>query len=712
MDYIDDKLKISACVLLIFIMTVGWGLGAQAAGDPAVLFQNANKYYVEFVRDAAKKKVRDNWLKVINEYLAIAEKYPDSDLAPEACARGAKVYEHFSRYSGKTVDLGSASRIYQDLAGRYPRSSIADDALYQAGQLEDRMGNRGMAESLFRRVLDEYAQGDMADKAGARLKAMASETKPAEKASVEKAVEKIARKSAADRAVQKARADKGVRKAPGETAEGEEATEKGAQKDPVERITLPVDVDRSPSKATAEKPAKKIAADKTAKTARTDKGSQKAPAETTGGVDVADRGVRKASSDKAAERPSDQPRGSEPDAVKAGELSRVRKISHSTGEGDSRVIVELDNASATYKSYVIPEDKALNKPARLVVDLKGTRIPRSVPAREEVDEGMITCIRTSGHPGDAVRIVLDLKENPSYQISRTEDPYGIVIDVAGANAAPRQASVKRDARNGAAPPYQSPPVKKVPKGTPAQVRKDLPSIASQLCLKVSRIVIDPGHGGRDPGAISPTGVKEKDLTLEIAKLLAKRLKADGFEVSLTRTRDEFVALEERTTFANRKRADLFVSLHINSHQNVSVSGIETYFLNLTTDSSAIEVAARENTYSDRSMRDLQLILNDLMLNSKINESAKFATAVHTSVVSSAQNTGYEGKNLGVRQAPFYVLLGAQMPSILIELGFLTNTTDIAALKKRAYQETLVDGVAKGINSYIMNTTYAYGWRNK
>ncbi|MRR14550.1 N-acetylmuramoyl-L-alanine amidase, partial [archaeon] len=222
----------------------------------------------------------------------------------------------------------------------------------------------------------------------------------------------------------------------------------------------------------------------------------------------------------------------------------------------------------------------------------------------------------------------------------------------------------------------------------------------------------PGHGGKDPGAISPNGVKEKEITLEIGRQLLKRLKADGFEVFLTRNRDEFLTLEERTVIANKKRADLFVSIHVNSHQNSAVSGIETYFLNLTTDSSAIEVAARENATAQKSMSDLQLILNDLMLNTKINESSKFASSVHTSVISSALNIGYEGKNHGVKQAPFYVLLGAQMPSILLELGFITNTTDIGLLKRQAYQTTLVDGIAKGINNYIMNTTYAYSWRSK
>jgi N-acetylmuramoyl-L-alanine amidase len=673
MDYINDKLRVFACVLMFFIVTMGWGLGAHAAGDAAALFQNANKDYVDLVRDAAKKKVRDNWLKVINEYLGIGDKYPDSDLAPEACSRGAKVYEHFSKYSGRKSDLEAASRVYQDLAGKYPKSALADDALYSAAQVEEKLGNSGKAESLYRRILDDYSQGDMADRAGLKLNGKPSEVKAAKKAYQEKGPspyggEKTAKKIPADKGAQTAASGRAGMKSSGE---------------------------KRPQAISGTEASQQSSTEKVAQVAALEREAQKAP------------------SDKAEEKlPASSPtEGAEP--MKLGTPSRVKKISHTANDEASQVVIELDNASATYKAFVAPEDKALKKPVRLVVDLKGARIPRGIPSSEAVDEGIITSIRASGHSDNMVRIVLDLKEKPSFQISRADDPARVVIDVGSGKALLKApAAVQADAHEGTAPPYQAQQVKKVPRGTHAQLKKDLPSIASQLCLKVSKIVVDPGHGGKDPGAISPTGVKEKDLTLEIGKLLAKKLKEEGFEVYLTRTRDEFVALEERTTYANKKRADLFLSIHINSHQNNAVSGIETYFLNLTTDSSAIEVAARENTYSDKSMSDLQLILNDLMLNSKINESSKFANYVHTNVMTSAANTGYDGKNLGVRQAPFYVLLGAQMPSILIELGFLTNSTDITLLKKHSYQETLVDGIAKGINSYIMNTTYAYSWRNK
>ncbi|HPL87496.1 MAG TPA: N-acetylmuramoyl-L-alanine amidase [Deltaproteobacteria bacterium] len=380
-------------------------------------------------------------------------------------------------------------------------------------------------------------------------------------------------------------------------------------------------------------------------------------------------------------------------------LSQVRNIRRWTNPGSTRVVIDLEK-NVTFKAFTVPEDKKNQLPHRLVIDLKGAATPPGFPYKHTVDNRLVSDVRVSQHDRDTVRVVLDLKDKLQYNTFNLEDPSRIVIDVSNDVSSIREVAS-----------YQS-KVKKVRSHTPSQMKDDVPSIATQLCLKVSRIVIDPGHGGKDPGAVSPNGVKEKDLVLEIGKLLAKRLKMEGFEVFLTRTSDVFLTLEERTNFANSKRADLFVSLHANSNNDKSVRGIETYFLNLTTDATAIEVAARENATTQKSISDLQLIINDLMLNSKINESSKFANCVHTGIISSAVSVGYEGRNLGVRQAPFYVLLGAQMPSILLELGFMTNSNDLGLMKRRAYQEALVDGIAKGINNYIMNTTYAYSGRSK
>lgn len=229
--------------------------------------------------------------------------------------------------------------------------------------------------------------------------------------------------------------------------------------------------------------------------------------------------------------------------------------------------------------------------------------------------------------------------------------------------------------------------------------------------KVSRIIIDPGHGGKDPGAIGPAGEKEKDVTLAVSKELAARLNEVGFEIFLTRKDDTFIPLEERTAFANKKKADLFISVHVNANEKVSLRGVETYFLNLTTDASALKVADRENAIASKSLSALQFIIKDLTLNARINESSRFASSIQKSIISSLGKAGHMTKDHGVKQAPFYVLMGAQMPSILIETGFITNATESKLLQKKSYQNSIVKGIISGINLYVSNTVVAYNNRN-
>jgi N-acetylmuramoyl-L-alanine amidase len=229
--------------------------------------------------------------------------------------------------------------------------------------------------------------------------------------------------------------------------------------------------------------------------------------------------------------------------------------------------------------------------------------------------------------------------------------------------------------------------------------------------KISRIVIDPGHGGKDPGATGPCGATEKEITLAVSKELAARLRDDAYEIFLTRKSDTFVPLEERTAFANKKKADLFISVHVNANDRVSLRGVETYFLNLTTDASAIKVADRENAVASKTMGDLQFIIKDLMLNARINESSRFASSIQKSIISSLGRAGHANKDHGVKQAPFYVLMGAQMPSILIETGFITNAMESKLLQRKSYQHSIVQGIISGINLYVTNTSVAYSNRN-
>ena len=230
----------------------------------------------------------------------------------------------------------------------------------------------------------------------------------------------------------------------------------------------------------------------------------------------------------------------------------------------------------------------------------------------------------------------------------------------------------------------------------------LPSLARQFALGVKCIVIDPGHGGKDCGAMSCNRIAEKDITLAIAKALKGILeKENRCKVILTRTRDQFLTLEERTRIANAAKADLFISIHANAHLDATLSGIETYHLNFAKDQESARVAALENRPSNKSMSELKNLLNMLLTTTKINESASLARQVHRNIIAKLNTKGDKVRDLGVKQAPFQVLLGAEMPSILIETAFITNRIDESRLKSRQFQENLAKGIAAGILSYVV-----------
>ena len=220
-------------------------------------------------------------------------------------------------------------------------------------------------------------------------------------------------------------------------------------------------------------------------------------------------------------------------------------------------------------------------------------------------------------------------------------------------------------------------------------------------LKVRRIVIDPGHGGHDPGAIGPSGVFEKDLALDIAFRLKEEFQRNtDLEVLLTREDDRYLALEARTAFANKKSADLFVSVHLNADANHRFRGIETFFLNITDDRYSIKLAARENATSEKSISDLNFILADLTLKSNVDDSIQLSRYVQGSLVNSMSREYDQIEDLGVKSALFYVLIGARMPSILVEASFISHPKDERRLKTRAYREGLAKGIFQGLKQFV------------
>lgn len=258
----------------------------------------------------------------------------------------------------------------------------------------------------------------------------------------------------------------------------------------------------------------------------------------------------------------------------------------------------------------------------------------------------------------------------------------------------------RDFRVGAAPPDEDPAVRAQLRAMTKAEQGGEVTLAQQLGLKVRRVVIDAGHGGRDAGAIGPDGTREKDVALAIATKLARRLEAMGLEVVLTRDDDRFVTLEDRTRIANQKKGDLFISVHCNAAASKSLRGIETYTLNTSSNRYSIRLAARENATSERGVGDLRYILADLATRANTSESIRLARQVQRSLVTSlsAQYAGV--RDLGTKEALFFVLLGAKMPAILVETSFISHPEEEKRLAKPEYQGKVADSIAHAVAGFL------------
>lgn len=257
----------------------------------------------------------------------------------------------------------------------------------------------------------------------------------------------------------------------------------------------------------------------------------------------------------------------------------------------------------------------------------------------------------------------------------------------------------------ATPPPPPPPTNSRPRAA-APADTSAASLTRALGLKIRRIVLDPGHGGHDQGTAGPTGLTEKEVVLDIGLRLGALLEESlGTEVIYTRKDDRFVPLEQRTKMANDSRADLFLSIHANSSPIKAVSGVETFFLSFTTSKSALETAARENASSERGVFELRDLLQKIALKDKIDESREFASRVNAALYKCWYNPTANVRNRGVKRAPFVVLIGANMPSILTEIGFLSNLRDEKELRKPEVRQKIAEALCKGISQYAESLSH-------
>ncbi len=443
------------------------------------------------------------------------------------------------------------------------------------------------------------------------------------------------------------------------------------------------------------------------------------------------------------------------------QVPRVRRIRAAANGEATRVTIDLED-SVQYASGRIAN------PDRIFFDLHAAKLmPEVARENIRVDGGLLTAVRVAQNHQGVVRVVLDVEGVKDYTASLTNNPTQLLIDLYGnsGTATVRTAKARRReqadgedasagsnsaqnvaARNSSENPLPAPagnsnsaisgsvaggapaagrnagstaknlksksakaaasakPELVQPSTAPLPTRDGQSTLTRALGLKISRIVIDAGHGGHDTGTIGPTGLMEKDLCLDVALRLGKIIqqRLPGAEVVFTRSDDTFILLEERTNIANDVKADLFLSIHANSSRDHAARGIETYYLNLKGSAEAMEVAARENASSQEGVHELQDLVKRIARTEKIDESKEFAEDIQDSLAKRVERSGRSIRNRGVRKAPFVVLIGADMPSILTEISFLSNPADEKLLKQPEQRQKMAEGLYQGVASYLQS----------
>ncbi len=410
----------------------------------------------------------------------------------------------------------------------------------------------------------------------------------------------------------------------------------------------------------------------------------------------------------------------------------------------TRVVIETTD-DFQFRSDHVPN------PDRLFFDLAGLQLRMGGKGQHTITVGdkLLKQIRVAQTKPDVTRIVFDLEAGVDFNASQLTNPSRLIIELrmAGAkipsgpptltvtglerlpdapvqerNAAlsiakekvmesaplpevsPMPPSPKMDAKTASKPLVSKSAeraISAIATPKPARLPKNgEPSLSRVLGLKVGRIVIDAGHGGHDTGTSGPGGLLEKDLVLDVAKRLGTLVESRmGSEVIYTRSDDTFIPLETRTEIANDRKADLFLSIHANSSPIRIASGVETYYLNFTTSKSALEVAARENASSQKSVYELKDLLQKIALKDKVEESREFATRIQTSLFTLSARSNAKSRDRGVKKAPFVVLIGASMPSVLAEIGFVSNTKDEQLMKRPDYRQKIAEALYKGLSQY-------------
>ncbi|MGD9311470.1 MAG: N-acetylmuramoyl-L-alanine amidase [Desulfobacterales bacterium] len=666
---VGGKLLIRSMALLMLAeMLLFAGISLAAPRDT---YFEAETCYRNLRQNSQKMKYRHNWMRCIQKFQSVHKQDPDGPWAAAGLFMSAKLYQALAGYSGNSSDLAEAQERFGQVAQRYPQSRYRKKArleLHKMGKSAVSTTAKPAAEARGANNITPKATYIEADACYRNLRN--NSQKMRYRSNWQRCIEQF--QSVYDRDPEGPWAAAGLFMAASLHrklyAYSRSSDDLATAAELFNQIIDQFPESRYKAKASAEIKTLPDAV----------KTRRRAPVDP-----IAD----KIQTSKAQQAPSPKDPVSSTPSDPGGPVT-VTNLRHWSNPNYTRVVVDV-NRETTYLHHLLKKDPSIKKPQRLYVDLSNSRLGKNIRKSIPIHDDLLSDARAGQYTNDSVRVVVDIKSFETYKIFSLKDPFRIVIDVWGSKTAKAPVT-----------PSPSATVKKGGKIPPG-------SLAKQLALGVRRVVIDPGHGGKDYGAPGYLkGVHEKNVVLQIAKRLAKKIKTElGLEVILTRNSDRSLTLEERTAFANTKSADLFISIHTNASRDRRAYGLETYFLNLATDEEAIRVAAMENATSTKNISDLQKILFDLMQNAKINESSRLAAFVQSAMVGHLRDKRYTRvKSKGVKQAPFYVLLGAQMPSILIETSFISNPRECKRLVNPQYQDRIAEGIVKGIRNYIKATS--------
>lgn len=643
-----------ACVLLSAVL-------AQAAihrsqGWAETQFNKAESQREALNGRSSQARTRHEYETVIASYRRVVLEAPTSSKADGSAFIVAELTAEMGRHFKDDMALYSAVREYKFLRREYPGSKHRVEALLAIGEIyKNDLGDEDNARSTFEDFLGRYQHSDLVKEARAELASL----QPAPDDDDDQASVKPSEDE--DHAPAKKTSDKSA-------ASRSETSNKIVQVNSIKhtseadytRITVNLDQD-----------------------VRFD--SQR--------LDHPDRVFFDLKNTRLASRLL----GSSVN-VDDGRVKKIRMAQYKPGR--ARIVIETDGRASFNASLLLA-------PPRLVIDVKGNSSASETTCADAQSNG--DC--SEDNPASDAKLA-HASEKPidrDSNAAETSVPKRVVVE-ADADAPPSDAtdeSVDQPSKPERNPKLSKSKHEKTQIALSRPLREAQPtsdgdrSLIRTLGLRIGKIVIDPGHGGHDTGTIGPNGLLEKELVLDVSKRLGKLLSARlGAQVVFTRRDDTFIPLETRTSIANQEQADLFVSVHANSSHDPDARGVETYYLNFTSSPEALEVAARENAASDKSIHELQDLVKKIALKEKIEESREFASDVQGALHNGLATKNPGERNRGVKKAPFVVLIGANMPSILAEISFISNPGDERRLRTPGYRQRIAESLYRGISRYV------------